>query len=103
MGSKKLNPHPIQDKESGIIGNKMDVLFSHLRRPANEFIPAADMPGSGRESKTGNRSFMGKDNIFKMFANRPCISQVMIVFNKAVEEFFFRSTTNLFKLEWLNV
>ena len=43
MRGKILDADPIQDKEPGVIGYKMEVLFSGIRRPADKFIPAANM------------------------------------------------------------
>lgn len=95
--------YPGQDKESGVIGNKMEVLFSYIRRPADKFIPAANMAGDRTESKAGNRSLAKEDKVFEMFSNRLSIAQVMIVLNEAVEEFFFGCASNLHKLKWLNL
>jgi len=59
---------PRKYKESAIIGNKVEVLFSALRRPADKIIPALDMARGGRESKAGNRSLIEKDHIFEVFS-----------------------------------
>jgi len=92
---------PRKYKESGIIGNKVEVLFSALRRPADKIIPALDMTRGGRESKAGNRSLIEKDHIFEVFSHGLRIAQVMVVVNKAIEESLLGSTPNLFKLKWL--
>jgi hypothetical protein len=92
---------PGQDEESGIIGNKVEVLFSALRRPADKIIPALDMARGGRESKAGNRSLIKKDYIFEVFSHGLRIPQVMVVVNKAIEESLLGSASNLFKLKWL--
>jgi hypothetical protein len=101
MRGQAIHMDPRKYKESAIIGNKVEVLFSILRRPADKIISALDMARGRREGKASNRCLIRKGNIFEVFSHGLRIAQVMVVVNKAIEKSLLGSAPNLIKLKWL--
>ena len=55
MRCQVLDANPGENEESAIIHDEMKILSSHMGRPADKPVPAADMAGSRRPGQTGNR------------------------------------------------
>jgi hypothetical protein len=88
MGSQMLYTDPGQYQEPSVVGQKMNALFSQPLRPANVAVPASDVTGSGRPGQTGNGSFPGIDNVFKLLSDRMTVSEIMVLLDQAVIELF---------------
>lgn len=95
MGGQAWNFDPIQDKESSIVSQKMQVLLAGLDGPADKSVSATDMPWSRRPAKTGDRSFLGEYHIFEMFSHRLDIAQIMELGDESVIELLKGSTPHL--------
>ncbi len=79
MGRQKVTTDPGQYKKSAVVGNKADIVSANSRGPADEPVSASDVTGRRRPGKTGNRSAVGKDNIFKMLSHWMAIAQIMML------------------------
>ena len=93
------DPDPGQDQKPGVIGNKMNMVLAFILRPSDEPVATADMTRRRRPGKTGNGPFPGIDHILELFSHRLAIAQIMVLFDKAVEDLFIGGAPHLTKCE----
>lgn len=86
MRSQMGNLHPRQNKEAGILDDKLDVSISVDGAPSDEMIPAGHLPGSGSPAQAGQRTILMKSDIFEMFAHGLAVPEVMIGGDKSLIE-----------------
>lgn len=78
MRSQMGNLHPRQNKETGILDEKLDVSISVDGAPSDETIPTGHLPGSGSPADAGQRTILMKSDIFEMSPHGLAVTQVMI-------------------------
>ena len=88
IGSQVRHPDPGHNQEAAVIGNQVEILSSYTGRPTDKAVPAADVARGRGKGYTGHRSSKGKDQILEVLPYRLAISQVVILLDKAVKEFF---------------
>jgi len=67
MRSQMGNLHPRQNKETGILDDKLDVSIPVGRTPSDEMIPTSHLPGSRSPAHAGQGAILMKSDIFEMF------------------------------------
>ncbi|MFP4087927.1 MAG: hypothetical protein ACLFUL_14170, partial [Desulfobacteraceae bacterium] len=59
----------------------------------------ANIPWGRTPCQAGNGTFTGTGNIFEMLSNRLCVTQVMVLAYKAIEDFLKGRSANLLKVD----
>ncbi len=95
MGSQTRDLDPVQDEETGIVGQKVQIVLALPGGPSYKAVPAADVPGGRRPGKTGNGPLLGEDHIFEMFSYGLNVTKIMKLSDKAVVEFLKGSAPDL--------
>jgi len=77
----------------------MKVVLSDLFAPANETISCANIPWGRPPCQAGNGTITGKGNIFEVLSNRLCVTKIVVLAYKAIEDFLKGSPPYLFKVD----
>ena len=66
----------------------MQVVLSGLWLPADEGVSGLDLPGGRAPPQTGNRPLIDKSNVLEMIADDLTITEVMVLVDQRVVEWF---------------
>ena len=80
------NADPREDKESGILGEEMDILGSVEGFPSDEQIPADHLPGGRTPPDAGQGAILMEGNILEVFPHRLAVAQVVVSLNESFVE-----------------
>jgi hypothetical protein len=78
MRSQMRNLHPGQNKEAGILDDKLDVLIPVGGSPPDKMVTAGHLPGSASPTDASQRAMLMKGHIFEMLPHSLAVTQVMI-------------------------
>lgn len=92
--------YPGKDEKPGVVGDKMDMPAPTWSIPPDVSVPAPDMPRGGRPGKAGNRPSTSECQIFEMFSNGSCITEIVELSEQSVMEFLESSTSYLMNGDW---
>src|SRR5438132_12144423 len=88
MRSQMRHADPRQNQITGVIGDQANVAAPRLRAPADEPISSAQMSRRAGPSQTRDGLPSRLHQKFEMFPYRLLISQIVILFDQAVEQLF---------------
>jgi len=76
----------MQYLKARVVSKEAKIAFSRLRRPPDEAIPAGNVARRRTPRHAGDRTAVGEDQILQMFSDRLFVTQIVMVFNQAVEQ-----------------
>src|SRR5215472_1042366 len=91
--------NPRQNQKTRIVGNEPDVALAGLLTPLQEAVPAAQMPRRRTPRHAGDRPSLRPRQILEMLAHRLFITEVVVMFDEAVEQRFVTSAAHLLDLD----
>ena len=77
----------------------MKIVLSDLFAPTNEPISYSNIPWRRPPCYTGNRTVIGKSNVFEVLSNGLSIAKVMVLAYEAVKDLLKGSSANLLKVD----
>ena len=93
------HPHPGQNQKTAVVGQKVQVSGAVVLCPADIPVPTADVPRGRRPGKAGDRPAVCPYDVLELFAHRVTVSQIVVVFDQAVEQRLGRRVPNLPNLQ----
>jgi len=103
MRSKMRDPHPWQNKESGVVSQQMAVALSGLHRPADKGVAMIDGVWRRGKGEAGDHPVFGIGQIFEMFADRLRIAQIVVLSNQSIEQLFFWGSSYLTEFDGVKI
>jgi len=95
MGGQVGYLDPGQNKEPTVVRYILKALYPVLPGPSDISVPGTNMTGCGRPCKTGYGPVLSIYHVFELFTYWMTISQVVVVLDQAVEDFFLVCSFNL--------
>src|SRR6266853_6939946 len=78
--------HPGQNQKSGVVGEEANIAASSFSAPADKAIAAAQVTGRRTPGQAGDRTPSRPHQVLQMFAHWLLVTQVMMLFDQAVEQ-----------------
>jgi hypothetical protein len=86
MRGQMGNLNPRKDKESGVLGDEVDIVVSVQGFPSDEEIPAHHLPGCGPPTDAGQGAILIEGDILEVFPHRLAVAQVVVSLNESFVE-----------------